>query len=363
MKTTAARRAAPPATAGPVKPARENLDELLKVEPLSIEVGVSLISFIADGANSPLLRRIASIRKQLAAELGFIIPAVRVTDNLGLKAREYAIGLKGIEVARFELPTGSELAIALTATEPPPEGRATKDPAFGVTAWWVPASQAESVRARGYTVIDPLSVMTTHLAELTRRFAYELFSRQEARRMLDRVSVENARLVEDLVPKLLPLATAQRVFQNLLRERVSIRDAVSILEALGEGAPVTRNPVLLTDYVRQSIRRVVVKPYLNANGDLPAYFLEAQLERFAEGGVEHTESNSSLALAPNALHDLLDRLSRGVGPLESPRVIITSSVCRYFLRQAVESTIPNLFFLAHNEIPAGVKVISQGVIQ
>ncbi|HWF09019.1 MAG TPA: flagellar biosynthesis protein FlhA [Bryobacteraceae bacterium] len=363
MRTTAARRAAPPPTAGPAKPARENLDELLKVEPLSIEVGVSLISFIADGANSPLLRRIASIRKQLASELGFIIPAVRVTDNLGLKAREYAIGLKGIEVARFELPQGSELAIAVTATEPPPEGRATKDPAFGVTAWWVPASQAESVRARGYTVIDPLSVMTTHLAELTRRFAYELFSRQEARRMLDRVSVENARLVEDLVPKLLPLATVQRVFQNLLRERVSIRDAVSILEALGEGAPVTRNPVLLTDYVRQSIRRVVVKPYLNANGDLPAYFLEVQLERFAETGVEHTESNSSLALAPNALHDLLDRLSRGVGPLESARVVITSSVCRYFLRQAVESTMPNLFFLAHNEIPAGVKVISLGVIQ
>jgi len=363
MRDTAAKRALPSATAGTPRPPKDNLDDLLKVEPLSIEVGVSLISFIADGANSPLLRRIGSIRKQLASELGFIIPAVRVTDNLGLKAREYAIGLKGIEVARFELPQGSELAIALTATEPPPEGRPTKDPAFGVTAWWVPSSQAEAVRARGYTVIDPLSVMTTHLAELIKRFSYELFSRQEARKMLDRVSVENARLVEDLVPKLLPLATVQRVFQNLLRERVSIRDAVSILEALGEGAPATRNPVMLTDYVRQSIRRVVVKPYLNANGDLPAYFLEPQLERFAEAGVEHGESNSALALAPNAIHDLLDRLGRGVGLPESPRVVITSSSCRYFLRQAVESTIPNLFFLAHNEIPAGIKVISQGVIQ
>lgn len=363
MRNTAVRRALPAAVAGPSRPAKENLDDLLKVEPLAIEVGVSLISYIADGANSPLLRRIGSIRKQLAAELGFIIPAVRVTDNLGLKAREYAISLKGIEVARFELPQGSELAIALTATEPPPEGRPTKDPAFGVAAWWVASSQAENVRARGYTVIDPLSVMTTHLSELIRRFSYELFSRQETRKMLDRVGVENARLVEDLVPKLLPLATVQRVFQNLLRERVSIRDAVSILEALGEGGAATRNPVLLTDYVRQSIRRVVVKPYLNANGDLPAYFLEAQLERFAESGVEHGESNSALALAPNALHDLLDRLSRGAGQLESPRVVITSSVCRYFLRQAAESTIPNLFFLAHNEIPAGIKVISLGVIQ
>ncbi len=363
MKTRADKGLLAPAGSSPGKPVKENLDDLLRVEPLSIEVGVSLISFIADGANSPLLRRIAGIRKQLATELGFIIPAIRVTDNLSLRAREYSIGVKGIEVARFELPQGSELAIALTSAEPPPDGRATKDPAFGVPAWWVPASQAEKVRTMGYTVIDPLSVMSTHLAEVVKRFAHELFSRQEARKMLDRVSVENARLVEDLVPKLLPLATVQRVIQNLLRERVSIRDAVSILEALGEAAPASRNPVLLTDYVRQSIRRVVVKPYLNANGDLPAYFLEPQLERFAEGGVEHGESNSSLALSPNALRDVLDRLNRGVGPLESPAVVITSSACRFFLRQAVESSTPNLFFLAHSEIPAGIKVVSQGVIQ
>ena len=262
MKTRADKGLLPAITSGgPAKPAKEGFEDLLRVEPLSIEVGVGLISFIADGVNSPLLRRIGSIRKQLATELGFIIPAVRVTDNLSLRAREYSICLKGIEIARFELPQGSELAIALTSSERPPEGRATKDPAFGVPAWWVPASKAESVRAMGYTVIDPLSVMSTHLAELIKRFAHELFSRQEAKKLLDRVSIENAKVVEDLVPKLLPLATVQRVVQNLLRERVSIRDAVSILEALGEAAPATRNPVLLTEYVRQSIRRVVVKPY------------------------------------------------------------------------------------------------------
>jgi flagellar biosynthesis protein FlhA len=156
----------------------------------------------------------------------------------------------------------------------------------------------------------------------------------------------------------------QRVFQNLLRERVSIRDAVSILEALGEAAPASRNPILLTDFVRQSIRRVVVKPYLNANGELPVFFIEPQVERFIEGGVEHGESNSTFAIAPNSLRDLLDRMSRGVGKrLESPVAVITSSVGRYFLRQAVESTMPNLFFLSHNEIPAGIKVISLGVIQ
>jgi flagellar biosynthesis protein FlhA len=362
MKKSAA--AAPAgATAAPPKTAKENLDDLLRVEPLSIEVGVSLISFISDGVNSPLLRRIGNIRKQLATELGFIIPAVRVTDNLTLRAREYSINLKGIEIARFDLPHGCDLAIAVTGTERPPEGRPTKDPAFGVPAWWIPSTQAEKVRSMGYTVIDALSVMTTHLSELIKRSAHELFSRQEAKKVLDRVAVDHAKVVEDLVPKLLPLATVQRVFQNLLRERVSIRDAASILEALGEAAPSTRNPVLLTDYVRQSIRRVVVKPYLNANSDLSAWFLDQQVERFVESGVEHGESNSSLALSPNALRDLLDRFNRAVGPLESPAVAITSSSCRYFLRQAVESSIPHLFFLAHSEIPAGIRVISLGVIQ
>ncbi|HVW85394.1 MAG TPA: flagellar biosynthesis protein FlhA [Bryobacteraceae bacterium] len=362
MKQRAA-LAQPAASAAQPKAPKENLEDLLRVEPVSIEVGVSLISFISDGPNSPLLRRIGAIRKQLATELGFIIPAVRVTDNLSLRAREYAISLKGIEVARFELPQGFDLAIAVTASDRPPEGRPTKDPAFGVPAWWIPSPDSEKVRSMGYTVIDPLSVMSTHLADLIKRFAHELFSRQEAKKVLDRVSVEHAKVVEDLVPKLLPLATVQRVFQNLLRERVSIRDAVSILEALGEAAPSTRNPVLLTDYVRQAMRRVVVKPYISAGNDLAAWFLDQQIERFVESAVEHGESNSSLALAPNSLRDLLDRVNRSVGPLESPTIVITSSTCRYFLRQALESSIPNLFFLAHSEIPAGVKVISLGVIQ
>ena len=148
-------------------------------------------------------------------------------------------------------------------------------------------------------------------------------------------------MVEDLVPKLLPLATVQRVIQNLLRERVSIRDAVSILEALGEGAPSTRNPVLLTEFVRQAIRRVVVKPYLNAHGDVPAWFLDQPLERVVESGVEHGENNSTLGLSPAVLRDLIDRITRAVGPLESPVAVVTSSSCRYFLRQAMESMAPD----------------------
>ena len=177
------------------------------------------------------------------------------------------------------------------------------------------------------------------------------------------MAVDQPKVVEDLVPKLLPLATAQKVFQNLLRERVSVRDAASILEALGEAAPATRNPVLLTDYVRQAIRRVIVQPFLSGAGELPAWFMDSQLERLVESGIEQGETTSTLALPPAALRDLIDRVRRAVGLIESPVAVIVSSSCRYFLRQALESTFPHLFFLAHNEVPPGVKVYPLGNIQ
>jgi len=158
------------------------------------------------------------------------------------------------------------------------------------------------------------------------------------------------------------LASLQRVLQNLLRERVSIRDGVSILEALGEASAASRNPVLLTEYVRQAIRRTVVKPYLSRSGDLPAWFLDPLLERTVESAVEHGEQTSHLALAPQAIRDILSRLQNRVSAPETPVVAITSSGARYFLRQMAESALPNLFFLAHNEVPPGLRVQSQGTI-
>src|SRR5262249_53111607 len=210
-----------------------------------------------------LLRRIASIRRQLASDLGYLLPAVRVNDNLSLRSREYVISLKGVEISRYELLQGCELAIPAGASDVPLDGQPTREPAFGMKAIWIPAERVERARNSGYTVVDAVSVLGTHLSEVIRRHAHELFSRQDAKRLLDRVSVEHPKVIEDLVPKLLPLASVQKVMQNLLRERVSIRDAVSVLEALGQAAAATRNPILLTEYVRQSIRRSVVKPYLN----------------------------------------------------------------------------------------------------
>jgi flagellar biosynthesis protein FlhA len=334
----------------------------LRVEPLALEVGLGLVQLVDGAQESPLLRRIAAIRRQLATDLGYLLPAVRVADNLSLKSREYVVLLKGVEVSRYELPQGCELAIPTGRGNAAIEGQPTREPAFGMAALWVPAERTERARQLGYTVVDSVSVLGTHLAELIRRHAHELFSRQDAKKLLDRVGVEHPRLVEDLVPKLLPLATVQKVLQNLLRERVSVRDAVSILEALGEAATATRNPMLLTEYVRQAIRRTVVKPYLNRNGDLPAWFVDPSIEQTVESAVEHGEQTSHLNLAPQTIRDLLNRISSRVSALDTPVVAVVSSGARYFLRQIVEPTIPNLFFLAHNEVPPGLKVHSLGNI-
>jgi len=347
----------------PAKPARENLEGLLRVEPLAIEVGLGLVRMVEGGQNSPLLRRIAGVRRQLAAELGYLLPPVRVADNLSLRAREYVISLKGAEIARYELPQGCQLAIPSGRTEPLAEGTPTREPAFGLAAWWIPEPRAEQARAAGYTLVDAVSVLGTHIAELARRHACELFSRQDAKKVLDLVAVEQPKVVEDLVPKQLPLSVVQRVLQNLLRERVSIRDTGSILEALGEAALSTRNLVLLTEYARQAIRRTVAKRYLDAAGNLPAYFLDPSMEQAVESAVEHGEQNSHLSMAPQTIREILDRIQRKIGVPEGPVAAVTTSGARYFLRQIVEPSLANVFFLSHNEIPAGVKVVSLGVIQ
>jgi flagellar biosynthesis protein FlhA len=352
-----------PAAEGQAKPAaKENLEALMRVEPLAIEVGLGLVGLVEGAQESPLLRRISAIRRQFAQDLGFLLPPVRVADNLGLRSREYIISLKGVEVSRFELPQGCDLAIPAGNVEPGIEGQPAREPAFGMAALWIPSAQAERARRAGYTVVDPVSVLGTHLSETIRRHAHELFSRQDAKRLLDRVAVENPKAIEDLVPKLLSLATVQRVMQNLLRERVPIRDSVSILEALGEAATSTRNPVLLTEYVRQAIRRAVVKPYLNRLGELPGWFLDPAIEQAVESAVEHGEQNSHLGLPPQTIRDILNRIAARVPGGESPTLAITSSGARHFLRQMAETAMPNLFFVAHNEVPPGLRVQSLGTI-
>jgi flagellar biosynthesis protein FlhA len=353
--------AAAVSTAEQAKP-KENVENLLKLELLSVEVGLGLVSLVEQGQSSPLLQRIAALRRQLATQLGYLLPSVKVKDNMSLRAREYVILMRGMEIARFELMQGRELAIPTAHADGGVRGEPAQDPAFGLPALWIRPDQADRARAGGYTVVDAVSIIGTHLSEIVRRHAHELFTRQEAKAYCDRVAQEHARLIEDLVPKLLPLATIQRVLQNLLRERVPIRDAVGILEAMGEAAQTTKNPVLLTEYVRQSIRRAITRPLVGAHGELPAYLLDPTIERMIESSIEHGEFNSMSSLAPDAIRDVLNRVSRRIDKAE-PAVLIAGSGVRYFLRQIIESTLPSLTVLSSGEVPPEIRVRSRGVIE
>jgi flagellar biosynthesis protein FlhA len=344
------------------KPVKENVEALLQVDPLSVEVGLGLVRLVDGGANSPLLQRIAGIRKNLASQLGYYLPPVKVNDNLALRSREYSIVLKGVEIARYELPAGHELAIPSGGMDGSVEGKPTKDPAFGLAALWIPNERAGFARSRGYTVVDDVSVLGTHLSEVVRRHAYELFTRQDTKSFCDRVAQANPKVVEDLVPKLLSYSVVQRVLQNLLRERVPIRDSVTILEALSEAAQMSKNPVLLTEYVRQAIRRVIVKSHSNPQGEISAYLVEPSAEQTVESAVEHSEHNSVLSLAPQAAREFVGRLTRKLERPDSSAIVLTNPAIRYFVKQLLETTFPEVAVLSHNEVPPEIKVKSLGWI-
>jgi len=293
-----------------------------------------------------------------------MLHAIRVTDNLALGAREYAVRLKGVDIARFELKQGCELAIRPSGDSGARaiEGVPALEPAFGIPALWIRSEQAESARNAGYTVVDASNVISTHLMEIIRRHSHERFTRQDAKKLLDRVAEENPKIVEDLVPKLLSLAVVQRVLQNLLRERVSIRDAVTILEALGEAGNITRNPVLLTEYVRQALGRAIVQPYLGPKGELPAFFFDSSVEQAVESSVEHGEHSSQMNMAPQKIREILERVNKRLQNVDGTAVVVASTGARFFIRQLLEPSFKNLFVLPHSEIPPRTKVSSLGLI-
>ncbi len=342
------------------KPAKENVEAFLQVDPLAVEVGLGLVKLVDGGPNSPLLQRISGIRKNLAAQLGYYMPPVKVNDNLSLRSREYTILIKGVEVARYELAAGQELAIPSAGVDGSVEGTPTKDPAFHLAALWIPSERAAFARSRGYTVVDDVSVLGTHFSEVVRRHAHELFNRQDTKNFCDRVAQNNPKVVEDLVPKMLPLSVIQRVLQNLLRERVPIRDGVTILEALSEGAQMSKNPVLLTECVRQAIRRLIVSSHVNPQGEVSAYLMEPSAEQVVESAVEHSEHNSVLGLPPQAARDFINRVTRKLERPDSSAILIVNPGVRYFVRQLLETTFPEVAVLSHNEVPPEIKVKSLG---
>jgi len=343
---------------------KDKIEGLLKVDLLGIEMGYGLIRYVDASQGGDFLDRIKSIRRQIALELGLIVPPVHITDNLQLSPRQYAILLKGVQIARGELVQDHLLAINPgTAREEIP-GIATVEPAFGLQARWIRAQERERAQIAGYTLVDPATVLATHLTEIIKSQAYELLGRQETKSLLDTVAKTHPKVVEELVPKVLSIGEVQKVMQNLLKERVSIRDAVTVLETLADYGSYTKNIAALTEYCRQALGRAICKPYQTDDGDLPVFTVSPDLEKTIVDGVVHSDQGSYLALEPRQAKDIMARFRRAVeaaGSAGNP-VVLCSPAARTYVRQLLERFLPGVAILSHSEIPSGIRVLSLGMV-
>ncbi len=348
------------------KPVSESIEDLLKLDELSLEVGYGLVALVDQQHGGQLLARVRALRSSLALQLGFIVPSVHITDNARLKAKEYVVSLRGVEIARWEMHQDHLLAISSDATPPPLAGTATREPAFGVSALWIASGLQNEALAKGYAVVDQTSVLATHLAEVIKQHASELLTRQEAKRLLDRLGESHPKLVEELVPKLLSLGEVHKVLQQLLREQVSIRDLSTILEAMLDAGAVSKHPVLLVEAARQALGRALVQPLLAEDGHLRVVTLDSSIEEELSRAFTSPASTTAAAgLQPSLVRRILEGLRRLAGEqvaVASP-VLLCSSPARFHLKRLLEPFVPKLVVLAPGEIPAVVSVQSLGTLR
>ncbi len=341
---------------------------LLRLEDLKLEIGFQLIPLVDEKQGGQLLNRVRALRRHLAAEMGFLIPPVHIADNLRLKPREYMVSLRGIEIARWQIEGGQLLAVSGEPGRRPLTGRETREPAFGVPAIWIAPALEEQAIAAGYSVVDPVTVMTTHLGELIRRHAAELLSRAEIKRLLEGLNESHPKLLEELVPKLLSLGEVARVLEQLLRERVSIRDLGAILEALVETAPANKTLVALVEAARQALGRRLVQPLLDTEGQLPVLLLDPPLEEeiVSALGLENSPQLLAAAVPGTAL---LRRLTDSVRSLiataaaSATPVLLAPSPARYYVKRWLEPVLPRLAVVAASEVPAEVRLRPLGTVR
>jgi flagellar biosynthesis protein FlhA len=340
----------------------EKATAFLKIDSLAIEIGYGLIGLVDIQQGGDFINRIRSIRKQVAQDLGIILPPVNVTDNLKLAPHQYSILLKGIEVARGELMPDKFLAINPGNVTSPLEGTATKEPTFGLPAFWITRDTRERAQVLNYTVVDPSTVLATHLTETIRNHAYELLGRQEVKALLDYVAETHPKLVEELVPKTLAVGEIQKVLQNLLRERVSIRDLVTIFETLADYGTQTKDHITLTEVTRASLNRSITKALLNESGELAVITLAPSWEEKLNQAVVRGESGTYLAVDAKTFELLMKGLTDACQKtMASQWTLLCSSSLRFHLRKLIERFLPQLVVISPNDIPPNVQIVSVGV--
>ena len=358
-----------PGAAAPGKtPAANNeaIDAVLKLDELTLEVGTGLVPMVDEKQGGQLLNRIRALRKKLAQQLGFMVPSIHITDNFGLREGEYVVLLRGIEIARWELRRGCLLAVSSTPGVIDLPGVDTHEPAFNVNAKWIdPKLQAQAI-AKGCAVVEPISVLVAHLAELIKQHAYELLTRGETKRLVDRLNDSHPKLVEELIPKLMTLGELQKVLQQLLREQVSIRDLGSILESLVEAAAVNKHPVSLVEAARQSLGRALVSPLLAENGELKVVTLDSSIEEeCARAGSLHPGQITSSALQVSVARRVLESLRNNFGDEVSgaPPVLLCASPGRFYLKRLLEPFLPKVVVISPTEIPPITQVRTLGMVR
>ena len=345
-------------------PASDPLDSVLKLDELMLEVGLGLVPLVDSKQGGQLLGKVRSLRKQLAQQLGFLVPSIHITDNLTLKEREYVIYLRGVEIARWEMRRDCLLAISSQASLPALPGQDTREPAFNAPAKWIsPELQPQAVAA-GYVVVDHTSALATHLSEVVKQNAHLLLTRQETKRLIDRMSDSHPKLVEELLPKLMTLGEVQKVLQQLLREQVSIRDLGTILETMVETAAVNKNSVVLVEAVRHTLGRALVRPLLDEKGELKVVTVDRGIEEECARGLNPQPATAG-AILPNTARRVCDGLRALFGDqvVTAPPILLCQSPARFQLRRLLEPFLPKIVVLAPTEIPPLVPVQSIGAVR
>ena len=350
----------------PTPAAETPADLLIPLDPLCLEVGYGLIPLVDTSQGGELLHRIKALRKQLATEMGFIMPAVHIRDNLQLKPNEYSFLMKGAELARGELILDHRLAIVPEENGVKIAGIPTREPAFGLPAVWIPERDAETVQAKGIVVVDTATVVTTHITEIVKSHVDELLGRQEVQAIIDSLAANHPKVIEDLVPKVVPLGTLQKVLQRLLKERVSIRDMLVIIETLADYLPMTKNVDILTGYVRQALGRTITRQYRDRDNTIHVMMVSPTVEDVISRSIQHTEYESFVSPDPGVVRTFIEGARKLMGSFTSkglPPIVLTSANTRIHLRKIMDRFFPNIVVLAHNEITSDTNITSLGMVE
>ena len=343
----------------------ENVVSLLQVDPIELEFGYGIIPLADVNQGGDLLDRVVMIRRQIALELGTVVPIIRLRDNIQLNPNQYIIKIKGIQVAEGEILFDHYMAMNPGFVEEEINGIPTFEPSFHLPAIWITDSQRERAESLGYTVVDPPSIIATHLTEVIRSHIAELLSRQDVQNLVNNLKESNPALVDELTPKLLGLGEIQKVLQNLLKEGISIRDLLSIFEVLADHAATTRDTDVLTEYVRQGLKRAISSRYFVPNEVTSCITLDPKVEQDIMASIKQTEQGAYLTLDPERIRAIMDSLQAEIAKFEETGktpIVVTSPIVRMYFKKMTEDYVKDLIVVSYNEIDSDVELQSVGMV-